>query len=55
MLLESNKIDLKDGIRVARVIRGRRRFELADDADLIEFLKKGWRISINKLVKRLKN
>lgn len=42
---------LKDGLRVVKLMRGRRRMGEKNDAQLIQLLKAGWKINLSKLTK----
>ena len=48
-----NKLPTKDGLRVVDLMRGRRLEEQEDDRELLTLFKKGWRINISQLEKRL--
>ena len=50
----SNTIDLKDGIDIARVMRGRSRSRNFDDETIQHLFKKGWCFNIKKLTKHIK-
>ena len=53
--LEARNIqNLKDGLRLINLIKGRRKAGEANDAEIAEYLKQGWRIDIGKIVSRLK-
>ena len=48
-----NFVFLKDGIRIAKVMRGRRRSKIKDDSVLEPAFKQGWRTQMSKIKKHI--
>ena len=49
-----NFVFLKDGLKIAKIMRGRRRKGLSDDALLMKAFKQGWRMNLSKIKKLFK-
>lgn len=52
-LTAMNEYNMEDGMRIAKIMRGRRRSNVTDDSVIMPFFAKGWRFKADKLVKKL--
>ena len=52
-LKASNRYNLKEGIEVAKLFRGRRRLGIGDDSELAGLLKPDWRTALNPIRRKL--
>ena len=52
--LESrNQYMMKDGIQIAKILRGRSREGINDDSSFVNIFKNGWQIELKKLSSRI--